>query len=561
MIKFALLISIMLFVSEGVEARVVESQLAPLSMLHERLHSKGETQLKNDLGPFGAGYATAYESGYKVAAKLVADDVGMFPIKLLSVDFALYDFAAVGSVDMKAVLYTICPTGVPDQIIGITDVKTIESLSTALPFWASIDVSALNITFDVPTSFFAAVIYESGAPGSTPSIVSDSQIGIPSGFNYYCYPGTTEWIEHYSFWASPESIGYSCIRVTVDINHGQSHDVGLTRIITPGEWTPPDSTISPEIMVANLGDFTETFPVYCKIDTSGVQVYVNVKSATLAPGESTTVTFNPWAPGDLDIPYNMTVWTGLFRDENIANDTLKSQFTASQWIFYDDNKPDSAYWGGEIGVSKFAVNFSPRFYPWDAESLKIYLKPGTGTSPYTFEYIQLCPDDGTGHPDTANPFETFYNIGEASQGWIYLDLDTSNIASLDDVWVVIKRKEVADGAAFLGADTSSIAERSWAYTDAGIWQQQDFNWMVRLMLIPFIVGVEGENYELGIRNYELTAYPNPSRGKTVISYRLSVIGKNSDPITDYLSPITISIYDLTGRHIRTLPITDHRSPN
>ncbi len=74
-------------------------------------------------------------------------------------------------------------------------------------------------------------------------------------------------------------------------------------------------------------------------------------------------------------------------------------------------------------------------------------------------------------------------------------------------------------------------------------------------------GVEEENYELGIMNYELTAYPNPSRGKTVISYRLSVIGKNSDPITDYLSPITISIYDLTGRHIRTLPITDHRSPN
>jgi len=55
-------------------------------------------------------------------------------------------------------------------------------------------------------------------------------------------------------------------------------------------------------------------------------------------------------------------------------------------------------------------------------------------------------------------------------------------------------------------------------------------------------------------------YPNPFREKTVISYRLSVIGENRDPITDHRLPITLFIYDLAGRLVRTLPITDHRSP-
>ena len=74
-------------------------------------------------------------------------------------------------------------------------------------------------------------------------------------------------------------------------------------------------------------------------------------------------------------------------------------------------------------------------------------------------------------------------------------------------------------------------------------------------------GVEkDESYESNIPN--LTAYPNPFRERTVISYQLSVIGKQSHnhQITDYPSPITIKIFDLSGRLIHTLPITDYRSP-
>ncbi|MCK4328218.1 M6 family metalloprotease domain-containing protein [candidate division WOR-3 bacterium] len=67
------------------------------------------------------------------------------------------------------------------------------------------------------------------------------------------------------------------------------------------------------------------------------------------------------------------------------------------------------------------------------------------------------------------------------------------------------------------------------------------------------VGVEEEiDFQLSILDFRLEIYPNPFREKTVISYQLSVIGNQL--ITDDWSPITLSIYDLSGRLVRTIPL-------
>ncbi|MCK4255240.1 hypothetical protein KAX35_00005, partial [candidate division WOR-3 bacterium] len=50
----------------------------------------------------------------------------------------------------------------------------------------------------------------------------------------------------------------------------------------------------------------------------------------------------------------------------------------------------------------------------------------------------------------------------------------------------------------------------------------------------------------------VSIYPNPFSTKTVISYQLSVIGNQL--ITDDRSLITLSIYDITGRLVRTFPL-------
>ncbi len=83
--------------------------------------------------------------------------------------------------------------------------------------------------------------------------------------------------------------------------------------------------------------------------------------------------------------------------------------------------------------------------------------------------------------------------------------------------------------------------------------------ILNVCLSPYVGIKEDENYELRIMNYELTAYPNPFRGYVRIAY--SVMRNASEKhSTPYALRPTLGIYDLTGRLIRTLPITDHRSP-
>ncbi|MCK4255796.1 T9SS type A sorting domain-containing protein [candidate division WOR-3 bacterium] len=61
----------------------------------------------------------------------------------------------------------------------------------------------------------------------------------------------------------------------------------------------------------------------------------------------------------------------------------------------------------------------------------------------------------------------------------------------------------------------------------------------------------------------LSVYPNPFRESIVISYQSSVIGNQSHhyPITDHLSPITLKIYDLTGRLVKQFTIYESRFTN
>ncbi len=73
-----------------------------------------------------------------------------------------------------------------------------------------------------------------------------------------------------------------------------------------------------------------------------------------------------------------------------------------------------------------------------------------------------------------------------------------------------------------------------------------------------LVGVEETaNCQFSISNYQLSVYPNPFREKTEIKWTLgtghSALGEN--PITNDQCPMTISIYDVSGRLVKSVPLT------
>ena len=101
------------------------------------------------------------------------------------------------------------------------------------------------------------------------------------------------------------------------------------------------------------------------------------------------------------------------------------------------------------------------------------------------------------------------------------------------------------------------------YYSAGHHHQYIWSGLVARMLIDLEEYTKVEEYVEDTRDI-FRIYPNPFREKTVISYQLSVIRKDNKPITGHRLPITLSIYDLSGRLARTfnLPpslITHHSS--
>ncbi|TES91089.1 MAG: hypothetical protein E3J87_08550, partial [Candidatus Cloacimonadota bacterium] len=102
------------------------------------------------------------------------------------------------------------------------------------------------------------------------------------------------------------------------------HDVGVSSIDNPpGDAVPPSSNITPQATVTNYGNFTESFDVTLEIDQGGPPIYTNTQFViTLAPGNSTPVTFTNWTTGPEGNTYTMTFYTQLVGDEYPPNDTL-----------------------------------------------------------------------------------------------------------------------------------------------------------------------------------------------------------------------------------------------
>jgi hypothetical protein len=105
-----------------------------------------------------------------------------------------------------------------------------------------------------------------------------------------------------------------------------ANNVGTNSIVVPGAIIPPSAPISPEVTYCNTGDFTETFWVFCEIDSAGSNVYSDSSQIVgLMPDSCNTVTYNPWTPGDLCNTYDLTTYTVLGGDGNPGDDTLTTQ--------------------------------------------------------------------------------------------------------------------------------------------------------------------------------------------------------------------------------------------
>jgi len=118
----------------------------------------------------------------------------------------------------------------------------------------------------------------------------------------------------------------------VRIEYGSSvrRDVGVRRIIVPGDTVDSGMVIEPVAEVANYGSEPADFTVLMRIGTG----YSAIESLSLSPGAVDTVEFEPWIAEPVSsVP--LLCFTTLASDENRANDTARKVVYVKRAIVHD----------------------------------------------------------------------------------------------------------------------------------------------------------------------------------------------------------------------------------
>ena len=114
-------------------------------------------------------------------------------------------------------------------------------------------------------------------------------------------------------------------------------NVGCRLILSPVGPLDSGTTTMPVARFRNYGTTTQTFPVWFRIETAGratatgplLQVYEDADTITLAPQESSDVSFKNWVASPPDT-YSMAAFTALYGDDGPANDTVRAQLIVRQ---------------------------------------------------------------------------------------------------------------------------------------------------------------------------------------------------------------------------------------
>ena len=385
------------------------------------------------------------------------------------------------------------------------------------------------------------------------------------------------------------------------------HDVGAIEIVSPGPWVPPNTPLTPSAVVANFSVNPETFLVYCLIDSVGANIYRDSVTVTnLAPFDSTQVDFIEWTPDGLGNTYDITVYTALDGDQYPPNDTVRgTTYTfeeiteiPSGWAFSPptiDGFMDATEW-----ESAFKVDISD-----------IYGMSGGGAVPPGYVYAHLMNDssylylgfdcihdstynqddqpvfflddnqDGSWplYPDTTEGLNNWVPRPSirwstcwicADSGWgdfrfprIGLSMDVSDTSGRMQFEGALPLGDSIDPA-YLDAQPSDTVGLFLSYYDDltatryGWWPQMATVWddpsQYGDLILAACVGIEETaSHRLQATSSTLEQnYPNPFTRETQIAYSIWRMAEPGDAISHEPLAISLRVYDVTGRLVRTL---------
>jgi len=153
-------------------------------------------------------------------------------------------------------------------------------------------------------------------------------------------------------------------------------------------------------------------------------------------------------------------------------------------IKYDDGTVEVWYWLNNPTTTNdlFYVRFNT---PVTGNITNIAILNGAGSS-IDWEEILICPDDGSGHPDLLNPWETFSSVTvntppEDGGEWEILTVTLPlPVLNKDTFYIVTRWPNGSSTGPFIAADSDSDAGRTaWSVDGGGTWNPWPENIIMR----------------------------------------------------------------------------------
>ncbi len=173
-------------------------------------------------------------------------------------------------------------------------------------------------------------------------------------------------------------------------------------------------------------------------------------------------------------------------------------------IKIDDGTIEGNYWLSDPSSTNHY--FTNRLTAPHAGNLtQIAISAYSTTAGNMFNSVVVCPDDGTGKPNLAAPYETFSNVGVGTtSGWIFRTLTTPiAVTAGQTFYIAVQWPAGSSTGPYVATDMTVLHSRSFYSVDAGAtWTDAPGNFFMRAYM-----NTSGDNLISGIPSPDMKLIP------------------------------------------------------
>uniref|UniRef100_A0A7C3Z265 T9SS type A sorting domain-containing protein n=1 Tax=candidate division WOR-3 bacterium TaxID=2052148 RepID=A0A7C3Z265_UNCW3 len=281
----------------------------------------------------------------------------------------------------------------------------------------------------------------------------------------YNYRGCVAFSENGITWHRAEWLpwGDFMIRVLCLLT-GERHEIGVWQVLAP-TLLPFEQNVPISAVVQNLGNTSEdSLPIsYFVYDEENNLVASDTELFTLRVREIDTIRFSRfWRTRNRG--RNLITVKNLLPDCLPENDSSRRKVFVHRYpttLQYDDGTLEGCFGLGVDSFGRFAMKFTPPYYPCLIESLKLYLLEDQRAIGLIFD------DDGPdGGPGT---ILWIGSINAYDEGWYTINLSTQGIIIPSGSFYASYQNAPRRACEIMGDMTEPLTELDWTCYD-GFWE-------------------------------------------------------------------------------------------